>query len=159
MIRMAKVVARSNHFVLLSLVQAEKCIGCPVNCNKPLINFFALSKNLFALSNEHVKYELIDQENLLLKKDLLDQDINVQIDSNDLVKSSIWLYLIPLLICLLFISVGHLVGLNWQLSTDLMALLGLITGMLFFYFFARIKNNVEHLKFRPKVTILSSNGT
>ncbi len=157
--RLAKVVARSNRFVLLSLIQAEKCVGCPVNCNKPLINFFALRKNLFALSTDHANYQLIDRDDLLSRTDLLDQDINIKIDNNELVKSSVWLYLIPLLVCLMFISIGHLIGQYWQLSTDLMALLGLIVGLFVFYLFAHRKNNIEPLKFRPKVTILSSNGT
>ena len=159
MIRLAKVVAKSNRFVLLSLLQAEKCVGCPVNCNKPLINFFALRKNLFALSFEHANYQLVDRDDLLSQTDLLGQNVHIEIDNHDLVKSSVWLYLIPLLSSLTFISIGHLIGHHWQISTDLMALLGLIFGLLVFYLFAHRKKNIEHLKFRPKVTILSSNGT
>ena len=152
--RLARVVARSDHSVVLKLVQAEKCAGCPANCNKPLIDLFALRKNLFTLSKNNRNYQLIDDSSLLSKPELLDQLISIEIDTNDLMISSALLYLLPLVICLLFLTVGHYAGLYWQLSTDLTALIGLIFGLAVIYFFARRKKSQQHLKFRPKVTIL-----
>jgi len=152
--RLARVVARSNHSVVVKLVQAEKCVGCPANCNKPLINLFSLRKNLFTLSKKNRDYQLIDNDDLLLKPGLLDQLISIKIDTNDLMKSSALLYLSPLLTCLLFLSIGHMLGVYWEVSTDLMALIGFMLGLLTVYFLARRKNTQQHLKFRPKVTIL-----
>ncbi|VAW43655.1 hypothetical protein MNBD_GAMMA02-1024 [hydrothermal vent metagenome] len=152
--RLARVIARSNHSVVLNLVQAEKCADCPANCNKPLIDLFSLRKNLFTLSKNNRNYQLIDGNGLLSKPTLLDELINIEIDTDDLVKSSALLYLLPLLTCLLFLTIGHFAGLYWNLSTDLMALLGFILGLAVIYLLARRKNNQQHLKFRPKVTIL-----
>lgn len=152
--RLARVVARSNHTVFLKLVQAEKCAGCPVNCNKPLINLFALRKNLFTLSSNNPSYQLIDDNKLFSEPNLLDQLVNIKIDTHDLMKSSALLYLVPLLICLIFLTLGHFLGAIWLLSTDLTALLGFMFGLLMAYLFTSRKNSQKHLKFRPKVTIL-----
>ena len=152
--RLARVVARSNHAVVLKLVQAEKCADCPANCNKPLIDLFALRNNLFTLSKNNHNYQLIDGNSLLSKDDLLDQLISIEIDADDLFKSSALLYLLPLITCLLFLTLGHFLGIYWQVSTDLMALLGFIFGLVVIYLTAHRKNAQHPLKFRPKVTIL-----
>jgi len=152
--RLGRVVARSNHSVVVKLVQAEKCAGCPANCNKPLIDLFALRKNLFTLSKNDRSYQLIDNNDLLSKPVLLDQLVNIEIDKNDLMKSSALLYLLPLLICLLFLTIGHFVGLHWNVSTDLMALLGFMLGLSVVYLWSRRKSTSEDLKYRPRVTIL-----
>ncbi len=157
--RLARVVAKSNHSVVLELVQAEKCVGCPVNCNKPLIKLFALRKNLLRLSSYDRRYQLINGNKLFSKAQLLNQLVKIEIDAGDLMKSSAILYFLPLVMCLIFLSIGHLVSVYWLLPTDLMALSGLILGLFIFYFFLRKKNIEQHLKFRPKVTILSISGT
>jgi positive regulator of sigma E activity len=152
--RLARVIARSGHSVIVKLVQSEKCVGCPTNCNKPLIDLFSLRKNYFTLTANNTDYLLVDEQNLLQQPKLLDQLIQLEINSSDMMKSSALMYFLPLVLCLMLVMIGHYVGLYLNVSSDLMALLGLLLGLIIFYFFVSKKKSSLYLKFRPKVTIL-----
>lgn len=152
--RLARVVAKSNHSVVVQLIQAEKCAGCPINCNKPLIDFFALRKNLLTLSKNSLNYQLIDANNQLSCAQLLNQVIKIEINTDDILKSSSILYLLPLLIIVCCLTAGHYAGLLLQISSDLTALAGFIAGLIINYLFFKNFNLKKRLKFRPKVTIL-----
>ncbi len=154
MIRKAKVLKQNKHAVTLELVRNEKCVGCPKHCNEPLIDLFALKKNSFTLSPAEPGYQLVDPKNLLSKPGLVDQVIAIAINPNDLLKSSLFMYIVPLLVCLVCLILGHLIGAAIGWHADLMALLGLLTGLYATYLLARSKIAQRLLKFRPKVTIL-----
>lgn len=157
--RLARVVAKNNHCVVLELQQAEKCEGCPANCNKPLIDFFALRNNLLTLADNEKSYQLIDDKKILSDSNVLNQMIHLNFDTNDLMKSSALMYLGPLLLLLVFMTLGHFVGSYREFSTDLFALFGFLLGLwLIYQFSGNIKSKLL-LKFRPKVTISSINGT
>ncbi len=152
--RLGCVVAKNDHTIVLKLIQTEKCAGCPANCNKPLIDLFGLRKNLFVLSKDNPQYQLIDSDDVIGRAVVLEQLINISIDEKDLMFSSAWLYLLPLILCLIGIVAGHYIGLLLTVSSDLSALLGFVVGLGFSWLFLRRKISTKHLKFRPKVTIL-----
>lgn len=153
--RVGSVVAKNNHTIVLKLIQTEKCVGCPAHCNKPLIDWFGLRKNLFVLSMNNPSYQLSDPNNLFKDRKLsLEQLINLRIDEKDLLVSSVWLYFLPLLVCLSGIVIGHYCGQLMSVQTDMTALLGLFVALVLCGLFLRRKITSKHLKFRPKVTIL-----
>ncbi|MCX7555020.1 SoxR reducing system RseC family protein [Marinicella sp. S1101] len=152
--RLGSVVAKNSHTIVVKLMQAERCVGCPVNCNKPLVDLFGMRKNLFVLSKKNQRYDLHDPQNLINDELKLEQLVSININQNDLMFSSLWLYLLPLLFCLLGISAGHYLASLWHLSSDFTALLGLFIGLAMSFMLLREKFNAKHLKFRPKVTIL-----
>ncbi len=152
--RLAKVVARSHHRMTLQLIKAEKCINCPANCNEPLVDLFALRKNLFTLSKQDSQYHLIDPNNLFTQPRLLDQLVNINIDQHDLMKSSAVLYLLPLTVVMLTLTLGHFLGQWLNVSNDLTALAGFVIGLMVVYKFSQAQTFTKPLKFRPKVTIL-----
>ncbi len=152
--RIARVVARNNHSVWLNLIQTERCVGCPSNCNKPLINLFSSHNNLFKLSKSSSQYQLLDPGDTFQRPDLLNQMVQLEFNNHDLMKSSARLYLVPLLIIMLSLLAGHWVGVWLNISADLTAGLGFIGGLLLVYLAARRVQAFSPLKFRPKVTIL-----
>lgn len=152
--RLGSVVAKNSHTIVVKLIQAERCVGCPVNCNKPLIDLFGMRKNLFVLSKTNQRYDLHDPQHLISDELKLEQLVNININQKDLMLSSLWLYLLPLLICMLGITAGHYLGVQWHTSSDFTALLGLFVGLFVSFMLLREKFNAKHLKFRPKVTIL-----
>ena len=152
--RLGRVVAKNNHIIVLQLEQTEKCADCPANCNKPLIDLFGLRKKLFTLSNNNNHYQLQDPNQLIGGDVELQQLIHLNIDQNDLMTSSAWLYLLPLVFCLIGVALGHYLGVMMSYYTDLTALLGLALGLSASYQFFHKKNHAKHLKIRPKVTIL-----
>ncbi len=152
--RLARVVAKSSHSVILDLLQTQKCAGCPSNCNKPLFKLFSLKDNLFTLSTNDRNYELVDEDRVFQEKAQLGQTVQIKIEQLDLLKSSAILYFLPLLICILFITLGHWVGEWLQLSQDLFSFLGLLLGFLTIYVLFTQEIIIKYLKFRPKVTIL-----
>lgn len=152
--RFARVVARSNHSVLLNLLPTKKCAGCPSNCNKPLFKLFTLRDNLFTLSTSNSNYELIADQGIFTNEGILGQTINLHIETQDLLKSSAMMYFIPLLICMTSLTLGHLLGSWFELSTDLTSFLGLVFGFVVIYLLFAQEVINKHLKFRPKVTIL-----
>jgi len=153
--RVAKVMALQSGTITLKLIKAKNCQGCPINCNQPLVDLFALRQNTFTLSANHPQYELSDPEALLQQSDLVDQKVTLMINPNDLLTSSARLYLLPLLLLLLALSGGHFISqwLGWP--SDLMALFALLIGVGCWHFIIRRKMTIKPLKFRPKVTILS----
>ena len=157
--RLARVVASNGHSVTLELLKSEKCVGCPSNCNEPLIDLFSLKSNQLILNTAAKHYQLTDPDGILLNPNCLNHTINFTIEEEDLLKSSGMLYLLPLIACLMFLTVGHYLGnyLGW--SQDVSALLGLMFGLLFSYVLLKNKKLKENLKFRPKVTILLIKGT
>lgn len=152
--RLGRVVAKNNHAIVLKLEQTKKCAECPAHCNKPLIDLFSLRRKLFLLTNNNVHYELIDSNQLLGGNAKLDQVIHISINESDLMISSAWMYLLPILICLITIIMGHYLGLFFGVSTDISSFLGLTIGLVVSYVFLRKKISSKHLKIRPKVTIL-----
>jgi len=157
--RIASVVSQNNHTVTLQLKKQQKCAGCPSNCNEPLFKLFSVANNRFDLSSNNSQYHLIDSENLLNKQLHQGQMLKLLIDDSDLLVSSVMLYLLPLLLCLIGTTLGHYGGKLWALNTDLSALMGLLLGLLVVVVVFRNKMIKKHLKFRPKVTILSIKGT
>lgn len=145
--------------ITLKLIRSENCQGCPINCNEPLVDLFAMRKHTFTLTEKHPQYLLNDPEGLLGQPSLLHQQLRLQIDQHDLLTSSVWLYLVPLMVLLLSVSFGHGLALLLGWSVDLMAVLSLLLGVVLWHFFIRTKNLNKPLKFRPKVTILSSIST
>jgi positive regulator of sigma E activity len=156
MIRVAKVMAHQAGVITLKLIKTENCQACPINCNQPLVDLFAMRQHTFTLSTNHPQYALSDPEALLSQSHLLHQNLRLQIDQSDLLRSSAWLYLVPLMVLLLSVSIGHGLALFWGWPVDFMALVSLLLGVLIWVMFFRTKNRNKPLKFRPKVTILSS---
>ena len=159
MIRLANVVAVSNHAVTLNLLKAENCAGCPSNCNEPLIDLFSLRKNQFSLSLNNPKYDLIDEDSLLSLPLIKNQVVLLKINSQDLFKSSGLLYLLPLVLCLTCLAMGHYCGKLLGINTDVTALLGLISGLVLVVLLTKSKLMSRYMKFRPKVTIFNNSGT
>lgn len=157
--RHARVVAQGDHSVTLQLQEQKKCAACPGNCNKPLFNLFSMNKNLFTLNKQHSKYQIIDQGGLLSKKLTVGYPLVIQISEQELFQFSGLLYLMPLILSVACLTFGHYLGKWLGASTDLISLLGLMAGMFLAYLSIRSNFFTRHLKFRPKVTILDSNGT
>lgn len=156
--RLTRVVEHNNHSVVLELVQAEKCAGCPAHCNEPLIQLFALKNNRFELNKSNKYFDIEDQHNLFSKNDLTGQMLTLNIPSHSVMLSSGMLYLLPLLSVMLLIVLGHYLGYVGGLNTDLTALVGLFFGLYVSYVLTQ-KTTKKHLKIRPKVTILPVRGT
>ncbi len=157
--RLARVIAQGRHSVTLQLQKTEKCAGCTGNCNKPLFNLFSMKTNVFILNPNQKKYQINDQDRLLSQKLPLGYLIGVHISEHDLYKYSGLLYLFPLLLCVIMLSVGHYVGKWLGLPTDLTALMGLFLGFAMVYLMMRVDLLVKYLKIRPVVTILDKQGT
>ncbi len=154
MIRQARVLLQQPHSLTLQLVRFEKCAGCPKHCNEPLFDLFGLKKNTFTLAANDQRYQLIDNQHKLSQTGLEGQLLSLSIDHNDLLKSSMLLYLLPLLICLLCLLAGHYLGTVADWNRDLSALLGLLLGLGMVYVLSQAEIFSKNLKFRPKVTIL-----
>lgn len=152
--RLGRVVAKNNHALLVKLQQTEKCAECPANCNKPLIDLFSLHNKLFLLTSSNLHYELIDSNKLIGGNIELERLIHISVNQKDLMISSGWMYLLPLIICISAVVIGHFIGVFMNISPDLFALLGLIMGFVISFFLLRKKITTKHLKIRPKVTIL-----
>jgi len=158
MIRTAKVLKVEPDAVTFELVKTPNCAGCPINCNRPLVDFFGLHNQTFSLSFEHPEYDLSDPEQTLGQNPTPGQLIKMQIDTQDVMYSSAWLYLWPLFCAMVGLVIGYVLGSIWQAGN----LLALGSMMLMLYFSQPIKNTFlspKGLKFRPKVTILSVHGT
>ncbi len=140
--------------ITLKLIKTENCQGCPLNCNQPLVDLFAMRKHTFELSLKHPQYQLHDPEGLLQHATPSEQEVRLVIDQHDLLTSSAWLYLLPLLVMLLAASAGHWAGQIMAWPVDHMALGGLLVGVAAWALVVRRKNSIKALKFRPKVTIL-----
>ncbi len=157
--RLTRVVAQGKHSVTLQLQETEKCAGCTGSCNKPLFNLFAMKKNVFTLSQNHQNYQLNDQNNLMKKKLSLGQLIGIHISEHDLYRFSGLLYLLPLIICIGTLSVGHFIGKWLGFNNDVTAMMGLLLGFGLVYLMMRKDLFSLNLKFRPIVTILDNKGT
>jgi hypothetical protein len=157
--RLARVVALNGQSVTLKLLKSENCAGCPSNCNEPLIDLFSLKSNQLIMNTAAKHYQLTDPDGILLNPNYLNHTINFTIEEQDLLKSSGMLYLLPLIACLMFLTMGHYLGgyLGW--SQDVTALLGLMVGLFVSYVLLKNKKLKENLNFRPKVTILVVKGT
>ncbi len=152
--RLGRVVARNHRAITLQLIKAEKCANCPANCNEPLVDLFALRKNHFTLDKNASQYKVVDKNDLFHKPKLLDQLVSININNQDLMKSSALLYLVPLMIVLLMLSAGHFLGQLNQWSADLSAAIGFVLGLIIVFFMSQSDSLIKPLKFRPKVTIL-----
>lgn len=157
--RLARVVAQGKHSVTLQLERTEKCAGCSGNCSKPLFKLFGMKQNTFTLSTLHNHYQINDHDDLLSQKLSVGFPLSIQISENDLYRFSGFLYLLPLLIIVAMLSLGHFMGAWFAMNTEIAAVLGLILGFWLSYLFFKKGMFQQHLKFRPIVTILNKHGT
>jgi len=158
MIRTAKVLKVERDAITFELVRTPNCIGCPINCNRPLVDFFGLHNQTFSLSFEHPEYDLTDPEQALSQNPIPGQQIKMQIDTQDVMYSSAWLYLWPLFCAMVGLVVGYGLGAIWQ-AENLFAVVSMLLSLYFSQPIKKLFLSSKGLKFRPKVTILSVHGT
>jgi len=152
--RQARVIDQSADVVTLKLLKNSNCESCVSHCNDSLINLFGLKNNVFKLSVKDDAVAIVNSEKIFTNRCLIGQTIEMSVTQSDVLKSSLILYIIPLLFCLFGLTLGHYFSVYLNLNTDIGALVGLILCLLIVTIYYPSEHFKKHLKFSPKVTIL-----
>lgn len=172
MIRWAIITAKTNDAVQLEVLKASSCHGCQLHCDKPLFDLFKLHKNEFWLQKNNDKIKITNPR-LIFSSELpltdketristqanqaqnaernVGQKVGLQFSEKHLLKSTFIAYILPLLLSLITMLMGHKVFAHFNWSVDFGALMGFLIGMFIFVCCAR---GNKYLRYLPEVTFL-----
>ena len=150
MLRQARIVDIDDHSVLLKLLENPRCADCTALCGQRLLSLFGQNtENIVVQRGNSRSSSHIDDQGFFTDQHEIGQTVVMQIHHQQLLNSSIHLYLMPLLVLLLSLLFGY-TAFNWLgWNADGGGIIGFIVGVLFLVYFKGGRNAS-----RPEVTFL-----
>lgn len=156
MIRWATIVAKSPQWVELKLIKQATCQGCTGQCHRPLFKLFSVHDDHFRIQHKQTGLQL-DNSHLLFANDdsgrQVGQQVGLQIDEDAMLSGGFQFYVLPLLVIILAMALGHFYAVYIEQSPDLGALLGMVLALIWVFFRYKLKRR-KTTGTLPKVTIL-----
>lgn len=151
MIRWAKIEAKTEDAVQIRVLKKASCIECTEFCQKPLFDFFSQKKGAIWFHKSPLHYHITNPELIFSDARQVGQKVGIEWSDRSLLKSAFWVYMLPLLIILMTMYLGHMGFQKWSLPQDLGALTGLAFGLVLTLAVGRMIQRNGSL---PKVTFL-----
>ncbi len=151
MIRWATIESKTENAVQIRVLKRPNCSQCTDFCQKPLFDFFSQQQGLIWFHKTPSLYHITNPELIFSDARQVGQKVGVEWSDDSLLKSAFWVYMLPLMIILMMMFLGHWLLQKWTLSQDMGALIGMVVGLGFAFVLGRISERFGAL---PKVTFL-----
>ena len=153
MIKLASIKQINTESVLLQLESKSQCTDCKSRCSDGFLDFLfhkndkgylSVSLNKQSIQEHH----LIDEDNYFINKhSKINEIVGLKFDESQLFRMALLLYGLPILLIVVFLTMGYYIFLSLNLNTDFGGILGLIVGLITAKYIIQLFN----INIKPKV--------